>query len=166
MFNIDNTPGDTATVWHDTRPTDGSSFRLFYAVTNDYAANVRFLSVYLSDPTHAIELLRALSTDPQFMLRYFDGKGAMGMKNQGEIGGSVGPLPFSGTIYIYTELQLPLDFMGEMDRAFSEHGASVHFRSTDYALAIWDKIRLDSIKPINKYELRGNPPLIEPVMSK
>jgi hypothetical protein len=163
MYDAKQWNQDTFVLPYDTYP-DGAIVRVFCSITYDYSANVRFYSLYFPDPSHVVDLLLDLSKEPQYPLKAFDSRLSLTSSVHGDTGGSAEPPPFSGTIYIYTEIPLPFSVMGDVDAAFRRNGTSLQFRSADRVAAIWNNIKLGVVAPMSKYELRGAPPEIQPVI--
>jgi len=142
-------------------------FRIYYYFITEFRSNSRFFSAYIPHSPHTFATALGLAVNYQSIIKEIDNQIGADFGRQGQSGISRSwEIKFSGLANLYTDDQFDPRQMGDLSRAFSDNGASVHFFSTDYVLAAWHNIRLGLATPIDLYELRGNPPEIVPVISK
>ena len=138
---------------------------LFLRIMIDYSSETTFYSAYIPETDGKNDIAVFLANNPNYPI--VDMNRQIG-SSSAPIGQSNAPMSidfrFSGAVYIYTEEPFPDSMQEQLSNEFKAKGATVHFRSTLYAEAKWNEMKL-AHKSIDLYKLDGgNPPNIIPVL--
>jgi hypothetical protein len=167
---------------HDSAHVDGIAFngywdlksndandnlRAFYYVFNDTKSNSRYVAIYIPQHKRYVEAIAYFAQNYAKLIENLDKQFEAVYKVEGQIGEeSSWDMVFSGLVIIYTEEQPKMQQSAELMKIFKQYGATAQFRSIEYVLGAWKNINLGKGAPIDLYELRGTPPLIQGVLSQ
>lgn len=133
-----------------------AKLRIFYTVIEDYGSQSKFVSFYIPQSSSAYEAIKFLATGYKEYLE---------VPLLAEVGSAhslsvtkSSDLLFTRRIFIYHENHLTLSQLGELNTLYEKENIRPEFRSSPYALAVWESIRSGSVKPPPKYEIKDGLP--------
>jgi hypothetical protein len=139
----------------------------FYYVFNDTKSNSRYVAIYIPHHKRYVEAIAYFAQNYAKLIENLDKHFEAVYKVEGQIGEeSSWDMVFSGLVIIYTEEQPKMQQSAELIKIFKQYGATAQFRSIEYVLGAWKNINLGKGAPVDLYELRGTPPLIQGVLSQ
>jgi hypothetical protein len=143
--------------------------RIFYTIISDLNANASFVTFYIPAIFNKLEpnkrysyiIAEKLAADYPRLLDDVRKKHWAEAKFLGDASAiSTRDFSFSGRIYIYHADNFSVTELAALTDEFKKMGATVQFRSMDYAMAAWDSIQLGRIKSPPEYEIRNGLPVL------
>jgi hypothetical protein len=133
-----------------------ATFRFFYQVIEDFGSNSKFISFYIPSSPYAYEAIEYLVTGYKLYIN---------PPLQADSGGSYTPaitksedLVFTSRIFLYCEDTFTLPQLGKLAERYEQEKLKPEFRTTSYALAVWDSIRTGNAVAPPQYEIRDGLP--------
>ena len=147
-----------ADAYADLTFPNNEQLRFFYSVNEDHGSRAKFMSFYIPDSQRTYEAIEFLATGYKQYISLPIGF---------ETGGAHSPsstrsdeLIFTGRVFIYHEKSLTLSQLGKLADIYANQHLTPEFRSTSYALSVWESITHGNTKPPAEYELRDGIPQI------
>lgn len=135
---------------------DHTKLRLLYKVIQDYGSRSKFAIFYVPSSPHTYDAIEFLSSGHK---QYID------LPFGADTGSAHSPsitktseLVFTGRLFIYHEDTLTLSQLGKLAETYEKEKVNPEFRTTSYALAVWDSIRSGIITPPPRYEIKDGLP--------
>jgi hypothetical protein len=138
-----------------------TNLRILYNIVQDFGSRSKFIIFYIPSSQHTYDAIEFLADGyKQYInttMPYSEsgGEGVQSFTKSSE-------LIFTGRIFIYYENPLTVAQLGKLAELYNQHGVSPEFRSTQYALAVWNSIRSGDAKAPPQYELHDNLPRLTP----
>jgi hypothetical protein len=152
--------GGLSAVWRgysDITLPDQTTSRVLFNVVEDHNSMSKFLALFVPQSPKTFDICSDLSKHyinylkPPLGIR----TGAAHLMSETDSKDVV----FTGRVFLYFETGMSISQLGKLEEAFQQNGARVEFRSTSYAMDVFNAIRAGDGKPPPRFELKDGLPV-------
>ena len=139
----------------------GQQIRLYYNLITDVEAGSKYLVFYIPQNKGDFNLMKYVADQSVGYIKDIEDAHWANMGRQGTPSTDTRKLPFNGRVVVYVANVFDSDQQKEIQDYFTQKKQNLQLRSLDYAVAVWQSVRLGEAKAPPVFEIKDGIPQLK-----